>query len=276
MTIQTMPIDETVDQYFAAWNAEATDRPEIVTAVFADDAYYCDGAVEAAGHEAIIAMMNAIMTQFGEARFQRSSPVDAHHRQARFSWEMVSPDGATIVDGIDAVLFNEEGLITTALGFFGVAIPTGEEPAFPHKLFWNREYDVSSDRLFELVTDLEVSAEVSPNLARIDVLSGEGVGMVRQCTSPEGDSWTETYTEWVPGERFTSVVDVSTYPPSLQALIRSLQMTVVVVPVAEERSRVEIELDTELTEAGVGMIVDGGAGDALFEPILDGWGERLQ
>ncbi len=66
------------------------------------------------------------MEQFEGSSFALSSPIDAHHRQARFGWQMSGPEGEILIEGIDAIRFDDDGRITTALGFFGVDLP---EPA---------------------------------------------------------------------------------------------------------------------------------------------------
>ncbi|MEO1060923.1 MAG: nuclear transport factor 2 family protein [Actinomycetota bacterium] len=122
-TTDAVSVDGVVDVYFAAWNAAPTDRPLAVAEAFTPDAYYCDGAAEATGHDQIEAMMTGVFEQFEGASFALASPIDTHHRQARFAWRMSGPDGSTVVDGIDAIRFTDDGRISTALGFFGVGLP---------------------------------------------------------------------------------------------------------------------------------------------------------
>lgn len=122
-------VEATVAAYFTAWNAATDERPDAVTAAFTPEAYYCDGAAEASGHQSIVRMMDEVMEQFEGSSFAISSPIDAHHRQARFGWRMTGPDGETLIEGIDAVRFADDGRISTALGFFGVELPEPEAAA---------------------------------------------------------------------------------------------------------------------------------------------------
>jgi hypothetical protein len=49
--------------------------------------------------------------------FTLASPVDAHHRQARFSWGL-RPEGAEpLVVGFDVAVIDENDKISTVLGF---------------------------------------------------------------------------------------------------------------------------------------------------------------
>lgn len=126
MSTQQIDVDAIVARYFDAWNAPSNDRHVATTAAYDDDAYYCDGASEAVGVEAIVAMIDGVMAQFAGSRFGLASSIDHHHHQARFGWRMTSADGETILDGIDAIRFTEDGKISTVLGFFGTAIaPSG-------------------------------------------------------------------------------------------------------------------------------------------------------
>ena len=149
-------------------------------------------------------------------------------------------------------------------------------PATARRSFrWERTYAVPAPRLFEVVSDLDIYAEFAPNLARVDVLSGDGVGMVRQCTDPDGQSWRETYTDWVPGTRLATRVDVSTYPADLAAMIVALEMSIEVEPVDADSSKVVVVVDAELSDLGRSVFDEGGAADDLMRPILEGWGQHV-
>ena len=122
MTDAPVLVDDVV-AYFDAWNAPADARPDVVAATFTADAYYCDGAAEATGRDQIVAMMAGVMDQFEGSSFALASPVDTHHQQARFAWQMHGPDGEMIVEGIDAVRFSADGQLSPVLGCFGVELP---------------------------------------------------------------------------------------------------------------------------------------------------------
>lgn len=116
-------VDDTVAAYFSAWNATTDQRADAVAGAFSVDAYYCDGSAEATGRGQIVEMMTGVMEQFEGSSFALSSPIDAHHQQARFAWRMSDSAGETLIEGIDAVRFDDDGRISTALGFFGVGLP---------------------------------------------------------------------------------------------------------------------------------------------------------
>ncbi len=55
-----------------------------------------------------------------------------------------------------------------------------------------RTVDAPVDRVWEVMTDHPGYADVASNLAKVEVLAGEGIGMKRRCFGPKGESWTET------------------------------------------------------------------------------------
>lgn len=73
-----------------------------------------------------------------------------------------------------------------------------------------RTVDAPADVVWAVVADQPLYGEVAPNLASVEVVSGEGAGMVRRCVDTDGNAWTETCTRWTPGEAFAVSVDVAT------------------------------------------------------------------
>lgn len=69
------------------------------------------------GREAIDQTIEAVQRQFPGLRFRLVGPVDAHHNQGRFSWEL-GPDGAEApIVGFDVAVVDEDGRLQTVLGF---------------------------------------------------------------------------------------------------------------------------------------------------------------
>ena len=149
-------------------------------------------------------------------------------------------------------------------------------PTTSHTFVWERSYDVSAERLFELVADNDTYARLAPNLSGIQILSGKGVGMVRECRDSEGACWRETYTEWQPGVRFATEVDVASYPSDLKEMIVSLSASWTVTPHSARQATVRMEIESTLTDLGVQVLRDGGGADSLVVPIFDGWGQALE
>lgn len=85
--------------------------------LFTDDARYTDPLVDAAGQSAIDATIGAMQSHFPDFAFHLLAPIDSHHDQVRFSWEL-GPDGTEApVAGFDVASPNGDGRIRTVLGF---------------------------------------------------------------------------------------------------------------------------------------------------------------
>ena len=76
----------------------------------------------AAGHAGIAELAAALRAQFPGHRFRRASGIDAHHDQFRFAWELVGPDGAAALAGLDVGELAPDGRLRRVTGFFG-ALP---------------------------------------------------------------------------------------------------------------------------------------------------------
>lgn len=107
--------------YIAAWNTTDPDaRRRAVQELFAADVRYVDPLVVVDGPRAVDEMIAAVQAQFPGHVFRLAGPVDAHHEQARFGWELVArnaPDEVAPVVGFDVVQVDPSGRLRTVLGF---------------------------------------------------------------------------------------------------------------------------------------------------------------
>jgi hypothetical protein len=106
-------------RYIEAWNeTDPAARQQAVAALYAEDARYTDPMVDAEGREAIAATIGAVQQQFPGFVFRLAGPVDAHHDQARFRWELGPADApeAPIV-GFDVAVRDDAGRLRSVLGF---------------------------------------------------------------------------------------------------------------------------------------------------------------
>lgn len=79
-----------------------------------------------------------------------------------------------------------------------------------HHIEQERAYDAPAPLVWDVMTDPDIYADVAPNLTHVEVISGDGAGMVRRCTDTDGNVWTETCTHWTDQESFGVEVDVAT------------------------------------------------------------------
>jgi hypothetical protein len=106
------------ERYIATWNeADPELRRKAIDELWAEDGRYVDPLAVAEGRAAIDATIGAVRAQFPGFVFQLAGPVDGHHDQARFTWELVQPGAEALVVGFDVAVLDEEGRLRTVLGF---------------------------------------------------------------------------------------------------------------------------------------------------------------
>ena len=110
--------DELAQRYIDTWNAtDPRARRVAVDQLYTEDARYIDPLAVADGRDAIASMIGAVQQQFPGFSFRLAGPVDGHHNQARFGWEL-GPDGAPApIVGFDVAVADDSGRIQTVLGF---------------------------------------------------------------------------------------------------------------------------------------------------------------
>ena len=110
--------DDLAQRYIDAWNeTDADARRTAVDKLYTDDARYVDPLAVADGREAIASMIGAVQEQFQGFSFRLAGPVDGHHNQARFGWELGPADGEAPIVGFDVAVTDDDGRISTVLGF---------------------------------------------------------------------------------------------------------------------------------------------------------------
>lgn len=110
--------DELVVRYIETWNeTDADKRRELIDRHWAPDARYVDPLGEAVGPHAIDAMIAAVQDQFPGMAFTLAGPVDSHHEQARFGWNLGAPGSDPLIIGFDVAERDSAGRLTSVLGF---------------------------------------------------------------------------------------------------------------------------------------------------------------
>jgi len=76
------------------------------------------------------------------------------------------------------------------------------------------------ERVWHVMSDHERYADVADNLSKVEIVSGDGVGMVRKCFDTAGKSWSETCTLWEEGRAFAFRVhtEAEDYPYPIAGL----------------------------------------------------------
>jgi hypothetical protein len=113
-------ITTVVDAYLAALSeADPAERARLVERAWAADARFVDPLLDVRGHAAIAEIALAVRDQFPGHDFRRTSGVDVHHDQIRFTWSLVGADGTVAAAGVDVGTVGEDGRLAHIAGFFG-------------------------------------------------------------------------------------------------------------------------------------------------------------
>jgi SnoaL-like domain len=111
-------MQDIIERYLDCWNeTDPAARRKLIDQVWAPDATYTDPLAEADGRDAIDATIAAAQGQFPGFVFTLAGPVDAHHRQARFSWNLAPAGAEPVVVGSDVALAGPDGQLTAVFGF---------------------------------------------------------------------------------------------------------------------------------------------------------------
>ncbi|MDR5753952.1 MULTISPECIES: nuclear transport factor 2 family protein [unclassified Caballeronia] len=118
MNAQSPSRDVLIDRYFDAWNeTDAERRATLIRASYAEHASYRDPLLHGDGHAGIDAMIRAVHERFPAHTFRRTTDVDGFANHLRFSWELRTPQGQTIVKGTDFGTLDDNERIVSITGF---------------------------------------------------------------------------------------------------------------------------------------------------------------
>ncbi|CAN5518588.1 hypothetical protein BH10ACT1_BH10ACT1_06550 [soil metagenome] len=120
-TATTTPadIDTVVEAYFAMLNeTDPARRAEHIAVAWAPDGAYADPLQEAAGHQGLSEMVDAVQGQYPGRAFRRTTAIDSHHGFHRFGWQLGEGDDL-VVDGLDVAHVGADGRLTGIVAFFG-------------------------------------------------------------------------------------------------------------------------------------------------------------
>ena len=113
-------IERMIDQHLAAYcDADPARRAVAIREIWTADGRLVDPPLEARGHQGIADQAATLLSQFPQHRFERSTPVDAHHGFLRYGWRLLGPDGAKVLEGVDFAEQDVDGRLARVVGFFG-------------------------------------------------------------------------------------------------------------------------------------------------------------
>ena len=117
--------DTTVEAYVATWNeTDAARRQAGIARAWAGSGRYRDPLMASDGHAGIDAMLAAVQARFPGFVLRRTSKVDSHNGQLRFSWSLGPEAGPAVVEGVDFCTLAADGRLEQVVGFID-KMPTG-------------------------------------------------------------------------------------------------------------------------------------------------------
>ncbi|MCO1594750.1 nuclear transport factor 2 family protein [Micromonospora sp. RHAY321] len=114
----TAAFHELAERYIAIWNeTDPARRRQDIDDLWAPEGRYVDPLAVAEGREAVDATIAAVQSQFPGMTFRLAGPVDGHHNQVRFTWELGPESGEAPIAGFDVAVVDGNGRLTQVLGF---------------------------------------------------------------------------------------------------------------------------------------------------------------
>ena len=113
-------LERLVDRHLAAYcDGDAARRATSIRELWSPEGRLVDPPLEARGHQAISDQAATLLAQFPQHRFERSTPVDAHHGFLRYGWRLLDANGAAVLQGVDFAELDAQDRLLSVVGFFG-------------------------------------------------------------------------------------------------------------------------------------------------------------
>ena len=141
----------------------------------------------------------------------------------------------------------------------------------------SRLVEAPPERVWAVMNDHPRYADVASNIAKVEVLSGDGLGMVRRCYDSNGGSWTETCDLFEPGRVFGFEVD--TGAPDYPYPIASLKARWSVEAVgggAAFRIDIEARPSGNALQRVLFTRLAGAKFKGILEDLADRWAARME
>lgn len=141
---------------------------------------------------------------------------------------------------------------------------------------FNREVRSDRDSVWNVISDLNNYHNIAPNIDETHIVSGEGKGMVRSCSS-DGNSWSETCTVWKPGRKYSFLID--TAAPDYPYPLKYLQGTWAVNPSSNGIVDIEMLFEFEYKHSIQALFIHPFMGSwftGVCEELLDNWEREIK
>jgi hypothetical protein len=111
-------MNDSVDMYFDAWNeTDGAARRVLLERCLTGDVELIDKNGRVRGYEGLNARIAGFHEQVPGGRVERSSGIDQFDGIGRYSWDIVTPDGNTVMVGLDVVEQDNDGRLGRIIMF---------------------------------------------------------------------------------------------------------------------------------------------------------------
>lgn len=144
-------------------------------------------------------------------------------------------------------------------------------------LTMDRTVDAPAAVVWDVITDHDLYAEAAPNLSSVEVVDGDGEGMIRRCVDTGGNEWLESCTRWEDGQVFAVAVDVDNsdfHRPLFDRFEGEWRLEEVPDGVA-----ITVSFDFEPRYGPIGVLIAkffAYKAPGILEPIFDRWETEIR
>jgi hypothetical protein len=109
-----------VDSWLEAYaEPDIERRTKLIEQAWSPEGRLVDPPLEGTGYAGLSEAADLVNTHYAGHTFRRVTGIDTHHEFVRYGWQLVGPDGAVVIAGIDVGEVAEDGRLVKVTGFFG-------------------------------------------------------------------------------------------------------------------------------------------------------------
>ena len=118
--VATTDLTATIDTHLSALNEpDPAVRAALIEQAWDPNGRQTDPPIAGVGHAGINEIGDLVHEHYAGHQFRRVSAVDEHHGEFRYAFELVGPDGAVVMTGLDVGEIDDAGKLIRITGFFG-------------------------------------------------------------------------------------------------------------------------------------------------------------
>jgi hypothetical protein len=109
-----------IDAWLEAFAEDDVERrTKLIEQAWSPEGRLVDPPLEGEGYVGLSEAADLVNTHYAGHTFRRVSGIDTHHEFVRYGWELVGPDGNSVIAGIDVGEVAPDGRLRKITGFFG-------------------------------------------------------------------------------------------------------------------------------------------------------------